>query len=197
MLKSFVVFGRFFLFWLIFFFLERLFFLIYYSEKISYLGTNEIILTFWRALRLDVSMAGYVSVIPALVYVFLLFLPSFRFPRIITKAYVHFFVILFSAIAISNLNLYREWGSKLNFKALDIAIDSPKEAIASTSSSPILLMFSILFAYTIIALYLSSKVILYKVPDRSKSYVSRLFFWFFNAKFTISCDQRWVAANTH
>ncbi len=178
MLKSFVVFGRFFLFWLIFFFLERLFFLIYYSEKISYLGTNEIILTFWRALRLDVSMAGYVSVIPALVYVFLLFLPSFRFPRIITKAYVHFFVILFSAIAISNLNLYREWGSKLNFRALDIAIDSPKEAIASTSSSPILLMFSILFAYTIIALYLSSKVILYKVPDRSKSYVSRLIFGF-------------------
>ena len=178
MLKSFVVFGRFFLFWLIFFFLERLFFLIYYSEKISYLGTNEIILTFWRALRLDVSMAGYVSVIPALVYVFLLFLPSFRFPRTITKAYVHFFVILFSAIAISNLNLYREWGSKLNFRALDIAIDSPKEAIASTSSSPILLMFSILFAYTIIALYLSSKVILYKVPDRSKSYVSRLIFGF-------------------
>ena len=178
MLKSFVVFGRFFLFWLIFFFLERLFFLIYYSEKISYLGTNEIILTFWRALRLDVSMAGYVSVIPALVYVFLLFLPSFRFPRIITKAYVHFFVILFSAIAISNLTLYREWGSKLNFRALDIAIDSPKEAIASTSSSPILLMFSILFAYTIIALYLSSKVILYKVPDRSKSYVSRLIFGF-------------------
>ena len=178
MLKSFLVFARFFLFWLIFFFLERVFFLIYFSERISYLGTNEIVLTFWRALRLDVSMAGYVSVIPALVYVFLLFLPSFRFPGIIAKFYVHFFVILFSTIAISNLNLYREWGSKINFRAIEIAIDSPKEAIASTSSSPLLLMFSMLFAYTILALYLSSKVILYKITDRSKSFVSRLIFGF-------------------
>jgi len=174
MLKSFIVFGRFFLFWLIFFFLERLIFLIYYSERISYLGINEIILTFWRALRLDVSMAGYVSVIPALVYISLLFFPSFKFPKIVAKTYVLFFVILFSIIAISNLNLYREWGSKINFRALDIAIESPKEAIASTSSSPVILMLSILFAFTILAIYLSSKVILYKITDRSKSFGIRI-----------------------
>jgi hypothetical protein len=174
MLKSFIVFGRYFLFWIIFFFLERLIFLIYYSERIAYLGFTEIISTFWYALRLDFSMAAYISVIPALVYIALLFLPSVRFPKIIAKTYVVFFVIVFSTIGISNLNLYREWGSKINFRALDMAISAPKEAIASTSSSPVIPMFSTLFAYMILSVFLSNKVILYQVADRTKSLVNKL-----------------------
>jgi len=174
MLKSFIVFSRYFLFWIIFFFLERLIFLIYFSERISYLGTNEIISTFLHALRLDFSMAAYISAIPAISYVILLFLPSVKFPKIIAKSYVLFFVVIFSTIAISNLNLYREWGSKINFRALDMAISSPKEAIASTSSSPVILMFSILFAYMICSVYISSKFILYKIADRTKSLGIRL-----------------------
>jgi len=173
MLKSFVVFGRFYLFWIIFFFLERLIFLIYYSERIAYLGFTEIISTFWHALRLDFSMAAYISAIPAIIYVSLLLLPSVRFPKILAKVYVVFFVILFSIIGISNLNLYREWGTKINFRALDMAISSPKEAIASTSSSPVILMFSILFAYMIFSVYLSSKIILYQIADRTKSLIIR------------------------
>lgn len=169
MLKSFIVFSRFFLFWIIFFFLERLIFLIYFSERVSYLGTTEIISTFWHALRLDFSMAAYISVIPAIIYVIFLFLPFVKLPKIIAKSYVIFFVVLFSIIAISNLNLYREWGSKINFRAIEMAINSPKEAIASTSSSPIILMFSILFAYVICSVYISSKFILYKITDRTKS----------------------------
>jgi phosphoglycerol transferase MdoB-like AlkP superfamily enzyme len=174
MLKSFIVFSRYFLFWIIFFFLERLIFLIYYSERISYLGTEEIISTFWHGLRIDFSMAAYISAIPAIFYIILLFLPSVRFPKIIAKSYVFFFVVIFSTIAVSNLNLYREWGSKINYRALDMAISSPKEAIASTSSSPVILMFSILFAYMIFSVYISSKVILYQVADHKKSLGIRL-----------------------
>ena len=169
MLKSFIVFSRFFLFWIIFFFLERLIFLIYFSERVSYLETTEIISTFFHALRLDFSMAAYISVIPAIFYVIFLFLPSVKLPKIIAKSYVIFFVVLFSIIAISNLNLYREWGSKINFRAVDMAINSPQEAIASTSSSPLILMLCILFTYLIGSVYISSKFILYKIADRTKS----------------------------
>lgn len=169
MLKSFIVFGRFFLFWIVFFFLERFIFLVYFSDRISYLQTAEILSTFWRALRLDISMAAYISVLPAIFYIILLFLPSVKIPKIIAKSYVIFFVTLFSTIAISNLNLYREWGSKINYRAVDIAINSPKEAIASTSSSPLILLFSILFAYLVCSIYISSKFILYKIADRTKS----------------------------
>jgi phosphoglycerol transferase MdoB-like AlkP superfamily enzyme len=55
-----------------------------------------------------------------------------------------------------------------------MAISSPKEAIASTSSSPVILMFSILFAYMIFSVYFSSKVILYQVADHKKSLGIRL-----------------------
>lgn len=174
MLKSFIVFGRFFLFWILFFFLERLIFLIYFSERISYLGINEIISTIWHALRLDFSMAAYISAIPAIFYVILLFLPSVKFPKIIAKSYVLFFVVIFSIVAISNLNLYREWGSKINFRALDMAISAPKEAIASTSSSPVIPMFSVLFAYMIFSVFLSNKVILYQIADHTKSLVNKV-----------------------
>ena len=174
MLKSFAVFGRYFLFWIIFFFLERLVFLSYYSDRISYLGINEIISTFWHALRLDISMAAYMSAIPAICYIILLFLPPFRFPRIIARAYVLFFIVIFSIISVSNLNLYREWGSKINFRALDLAISSPKEAIASTSSSPILMLVSILLVYIIFSVFISSKIILYEIADRTKSLGIRL-----------------------
>ena len=169
MLKSFIVFGRFFLFWIVFFFLERFIFLVYFSDRISYLQTAEILSTFWRALRLDISMAAYISVLPAIFYIILLFLPSVKIPKIIAKSYVIFFVTLFSTIAISNLNLYREWGSKINYRAVDMAFNSPKEAIASTSSSPLILLFSILFAYLVCSIYISSKFILYKIADRTKS----------------------------
>jgi phosphoglycerol transferase MdoB-like AlkP superfamily enzyme len=113
-------------------------------------------------------MTAYISAIPAIVYIFLLFLPSFRFPKTIARAYVLLFIVIFSIIAVSNLNLYREWGTKINFRALDLAISSPREAIASTSSSPILLMVSILLAYIISAIFFSSKIIRYEIVDRSK-----------------------------
>lgn len=114
-------------------------------------------------------MAAYMSAIPAICYIILLFLPPFRFPRIIARAYVLFFIVIFSIISVSNLNLYREWGSKINFRALDLAISSPREAIASTSSSPILMLVSILLVYIIFSVFISSKIILYEIADRTKS----------------------------
>ncbi len=119
-------------------------------------------------------MAAYMSAIPAICYIILLFLPPFRFPRIIARAYVLFFIVIFSIISVSNLNLYREWGSKINFRALDLAISSPKEAIASTSSSPILMLVSILLVYIIFSVFISSKIILYEIADRTKSLGIRL-----------------------
>ena len=166
MLKSFTVFSRFFLFWIIFFFLDRLIFLIYFSDKIANSGIKEILSTFWYALRLDTSMIAYLSAIPLLVYLILLFLPRLHFPKIISRIYVLFFVLIFSLISAANLNIYREWGSKINYRALDLAFNSTREAIASSSSSPILLSLGILTALIICSLFTASKLIDYRIYDR-------------------------------
>lgn len=165
MLKSLFVFTRFFLFWILFFFLERLLFLVYFSDRLTHIGLGEIAITFLYALRLDASMIAYISVIPLLVYLVLLFLPRYKFPEIIGKYYVLFFVFIFSIISVFNLNLYREWGSKINFRALDLAFNSTKEAIASGSSSPILLSLSVLIGISFASVFFANKTIDFKIKD--------------------------------
>lgn len=165
MLKSLFVFTRFFLFWILFFFLERLLFLVYFSDRLSNIGIGEIANTFLYALRLDASMIAYLSVIPLIFYLVLLFLPRYKFPEIIGKYYVLFFVFIFSIISVFNLNLYREWGSKINFRALDLAFNSTKEAIASGSSSPILLSLSVLIGISFASVFFAKKTIDFKIKD--------------------------------
>ena len=165
MLKSFFVFLRFYLFWLLFFFIDRLIFLVYFSDRISHVGLSEIASTFFYAIRLDSSMIGYISVIPLLFYLTLLFIPKIKFPESIGKYYIIFFVLIFSIITIFNLNLYREWGSKINYRALDLAFNSTKEAVASSSSSPILSSLSIFAGLILSALFLAQKVIDVKIKD--------------------------------
>lgn len=173
MLKSFIVFGRFSLFWISFFFLDRLIFLIYFSERISTIGFKEITKTFLYALRLDASMIAYLSIIPLCVYLVLLFFPKLRFPAILARIYVILFIIVFSIISAANLNLYREWGSKINYRALDMAFNSTQEAIASSSSSPIFLSVIIMLTLIFTGYIISRKLIRYSFPDYSVSILKK------------------------
>lgn len=175
MLKSFIVFARFFLFWMVFFFLDRIIFLAYFSDKLANVSLKEISNIFWNAIRLDASMIAYISAIPLIGYIILLFLPRFHLPKLTGKAFVIFLLAIFSLISVFNLNLYREWGTKINYRALDLAFNSTKEAVASGSSSPVWLSLGILFILLGSAIYLSSKIIDYKIYDRAESLWKKLF----------------------
>lgn len=164
MLKSFIFLLRFFLFWLIFFFLERLVFLIYFSEKLKQTPFSETITTFLYGLHLDAAMAGYVSILPLLVFLILWIFPRLRFKTVVPKTYVAVLIILFSLVSVINFNIYREWGSKINSKALDFFFNSTNEAIASSASSPLLLSFFILVLLILTGIVFSRYIISYKIP---------------------------------
>src|SRR5690606_21417114 len=51
------------------------------------------------------------------------------------------------------------WGTKVNYRTFEFAIHSPKEALASSGSSPLLLSFTILFALIIVAVFLARIII--------------------------------------
>ena len=167
MLKSFIVFGRFFLFWICFFFLDRTVFLIYFADSLSDISVNEIISTFFYALRLDASMAAYISALPLIIYLILLFFPKLNFSSLFAKAYTALLITIFSIIAAANLNLYTEWGTKINYRALDLAFNSTKEAIASTGSSPVLILITIIFSIMATGIFMSRKLIDYSMPKNS------------------------------
>ncbi len=111
---------------------------------------TEVLPIFQSALRLDASMAGYVLVIPALLWAIEIILgKSFVSPRV-TLIYYRFFIGLFSLIGAVNLNIYQEWGSKVNYKVFKIFINYPYESTISSLETGIgltvgIFLFQVLF----------------------------------------------------
>ena len=158
-LKSVVTFLRYYLFWLLFFFLERAVFLIYNAGKIADDQATEIFKVFGYGLWMDASMAGYFCAIPLIVALILWFLPKAKRGRSYLLAYTWTLVVCCSLITVINFNIYREWGTKVNFRAFEFAFGSPKEAMASTGSSPLFLSFLILLGLIVLGIFLSGKLV--------------------------------------
>src|SRR5690349_17907611 len=119
MFRNLIVLLRYFTFWLVFFFLERAVFVLYNVEKISDAPISEIMQIFLYGLWMDASMAGYICALPLLVYVVLWLIPKARIPAKIIKVYSYLLIVLFSIATVINFNIYREWGTKLNFRAFE------------------------------------------------------------------------------
>lgn len=120
----------------------------------------EILAANFYGLRLDLSMIAYLAVFPLLYYIVCLFI--YRKQEVSIKwvfIYNKVFIVLFSILAVANLNIYREWGSKINDKALGFAISSPNEALASSASSPVFLSLSILALLIIAGLFLNKWIV--------------------------------------
>lgn len=159
MIKNFLFFIRFFLFWLLFFFIDRLIFLFIYKDKLAALPSLEVAATFYHAIRLDLSMAAYLAIIPLLSFVFW-FLSKRKSVRLNwLSTYNKVLVIIFSILSIVNFNIYREWGTKVNAKALGFAFTTPNEALASSASSPIGLSIILLILLSAAGLILQAKII--------------------------------------
>ncbi|EOR94298.1 putative sulfatase [Arcticibacter svalbardensis MN12-7] len=144
MFRNLTLLVRYFTFWILFFFLERLVFVLYNADKLKSTSFIEIVQVFVYGLWMDASMVGYICVIPLLLFVQIWVIRGFRLPFRILKIYSYFLIILFSIITVVNFNIYREWGTKINYRAFEFAFSSPTEAIASSVSSPVFLTLLIL-----------------------------------------------------
>ncbi|WP_316836652.1 LTA synthase family protein [Pedobacter nutrimenti] len=144
MLKSLIFFIRFYVFWLIFFFTDRALFLVLYHQKLGSVSIQEILATFYNAIPIDLSMAAYITIAPLLIYLFWLFKGRLTVEMKWLTIYNTILIVLFSLISVINFNIYREWGTKLNAKAIGFAFSSPNESLASGASSPLVLTFFIL-----------------------------------------------------
>ncbi len=135
--KSISFFLKYFAFWVLFFFFTRAYFEINYFKEFSQIPFSEILKTFLFGVLMDMSMAGYFCVLP-----FLYFIGTWLFQKKDIslnpiKYYSHVVIFLSAIFAVADVNIYREWGTKLNYKAIALLFESPKETIASTTSSPI------------------------------------------------------------
>jgi phosphoglycerol transferase MdoB-like AlkP superfamily enzyme len=136
-----ISFSRLFLFWLIFFGVCRIVFLIYLLGFSHHLTFVEIIKVFYFGLFMDISTTGYILVLPFLLWIIQLFFTTRLLTKVI-KIYSFFIAIIISTLTIIDLQIYKEWGTKLNTEAF-LYLKHPNEAMASIGSSPILILIII------------------------------------------------------
>jgi len=97
---------RFYLLWIIIFFLERLIFILYFSSKIFPLSVTEFVSMFFYGLRMDASMAAYICALPLFGFIVKWFIPSIKIPVILLKIYSLIIVVLCAIFMAVNLNIY-------------------------------------------------------------------------------------------
>src|SRR4051794_617459 len=149
---------KYYCFWLLFFFLERLIFVLYFFNKTRLFSIAEIGKAFLYGLWMDLSMAAYVSALPLLFFIVHLFVPALSSVKKALRIYTIVVLFLCALTTVVNLNIYFEWGSKISYKVVEYATRFPKEAIASSSSSPILLSLTILGVLVVLAAFLNRRI---------------------------------------
>lgn len=93
----------------------------------------EIASTYVHALYLDTSWASYLLVIPFLLFVIYSF-TGWKLALKIHTIYILLIVLIFALISVAELEIFNEWGTKINVKAINF-LKHPPEVIHSTRTS--------------------------------------------------------------
>ncbi len=141
-----------FLFWLILLQIARIIFVLYFPNKTHNLANTEIFKIFLYGSYMDISTTCYIISIPFILWIFQLFYTKPILNKII-KWYNYVIIIIISLASVGDMQLYKEWGSKLDYDAVSY-LRYPEEAFASCSSSPILLLLFIAALFSITAIIL-------------------------------------------
>jgi phosphoglycerol transferase MdoB-like AlkP superfamily enzyme len=130
-------FFKYFIFWIIFFWLAKALFLMFNWKLSSQLRGEELLGIFGYGLKMDISMSCYLLILPGLLLAFRLFLPSGFVGRFV---WIYTLVILFIAsfLTVLDLGLYPHWGTRVNVTAFNY-IDDPVAMGASVSITDVLL----------------------------------------------------------
>jgi phosphoglycerol transferase MdoB-like AlkP superfamily enzyme len=122
-------------FWFCFFALGRLYFLLYNHQALAGVPFVEVLATFYHALYLDFATICYILAFSWIFWTFQFWI----FPKTLHKIHFYFqlFLVLVSAIIFSSeVELYAEWKTKINYAALQHLRQNPLEVweISSTKN---------------------------------------------------------------
>lgn len=123
--------------------------------KLRNIPLSQKFAAYYHALRLDLSTTAYLVIIPLLIYTFWYFTNREKINFNWIRHYNAVLIVLFSVISVINFNIYREWGSKVNSRAIEFAILTPGESLASSASSPIFLTLLVLLVLLAVGFYLN------------------------------------------
>ena len=144
---------KYFSFWVGFFIVARFIFIMYHFNHTQSIGIQNIMQSFTHGILLDLSVAGYFSLIP-----FLLFAVSeigFKtYCYKIIRAVTFVFMFISAGLNIIDLELYKNWGFRLEDTFLKY-LSSPTEATATISASPIFTLLACFAVFVLTSAYFS------------------------------------------
>lgn len=143
-----------FLLWTLIGVLSKFVFLAVYASIIEGISASDWWDVIWHGLVLDVAIAGYLTIIPALIFMASLWIES-KVIGWIWKGYVGIVAFISSLAYVANIALYGFWGFPLDNTPLLYIKTSPSDAMASVTTGQMIggllaICVSTLFIYLLI-----------------------------------------------
>jgi phosphoglycerol transferase MdoB-like AlkP superfamily enzyme len=157
------------IFLLVFFTLGRLVFMGYHFAKMFESPLNEVLATFWYALPLDHSAASYLMGLPIII-LFLQSMFAWQGFNYILKYYFYAVIIYISIITSAELELYNEWQTKLNYKALMFA-QNPTQVLNAVDTWIIVLEIAFIIIQSWVSIWFFNKYIYQKLMVLRRNWV--------------------------
>ena len=116
---------------------SKLVFLAVYASIIEGISASDWWDVIWHGLVLDVAVAGYLTIIPALIFIASLWTES-KVTEWIWKGYVGIVAFISSLAYVANIALYGFWGFPLDNTPLLYIKTSPSDAMASVTTGQLI-----------------------------------------------------------
>lgn len=125
-------------FWAVYFEAARAVFLIYQWRNTVHLGPVEVAGSFLLGLKLDISAAAVLTMLPLCLVARAGFIPTKVINRVIV-IYTMVCITVVAAAMTTDLEMFKVWGHRIDAPSLRY-LSSPREAFASASASPLFLL---------------------------------------------------------
>ena len=155
-----------FILWMLIGALSKLAFLAVYASIIEGISASDWWDVIWHGLVLDVAIAGYLTIIPALIFIASLWTES-KVTEWIWKGYVGIVAFISSLAYVANIALYGYWGFPLDNTPLLYIKTSPSDAMASVTTGQLIGGFLAVCASTVFIYLLITRLV--KLPKAQQN----------------------------
>jgi len=150
---------------------SRAVFFVYYSSiiKLENIEISEIFAAFWHAIPLDIATASYIIIIPF----FILLIQSFygaKWLNYLNLAYTLIILFVYLLITTSEIGIYDEWKTKLQYKAL-LYFSSPDEIYKSSETSIFFILILIFIVQYGVGYWFYKRFIFTKIKKSKRSFI--------------------------
>ena len=145
------------LFWLVFLFFARLFFIATHSREAFQFSAGALAATFLHGIKLDISATSYILILPMLLMIPGIYFNGKWFNRFLLW-YTSLIIIISSIIVVADTLLYKYWGFRMDYTALQY-LNTPKEVVASVTFLQILLVSLAVILISLVFILLYNKIV--------------------------------------